>query len=81
MATTNLINAEVKNPNKLPKAAFRAVLESALFINSPTNAPTKGPIIIPPGIGASKPMMSPMVVPIIPALVPQNFLVPRAGIM
>jgi hypothetical protein len=81
IATTNLMNAEVKNPSKLPNAALRAVLESALFINSPAKAPTKAPIIKPPGIGVRSPMMSPTEVPIIPALVPPNFLVPRAGII
>ena len=77
--TTNLIKAEVRNPSKLPKAALSAVLESTLLMTSPKNAPTKGPIIMPPGIGAIKPIMSPTVVPIIPAFVPPNFLVPIAG--
>jgi len=79
-ATTNLIKVEVKNPRKEPKAARRAVLESVLLINSPTNAPKKGPIMIPPGIGENNPTKSPRVVPIIPALDPPNFLVPMAGI-
>ena len=43
--TINFIKAEVKNPNRLPKAAFKAVFVLALFTSSPTNAPINGPKI------------------------------------
>ena len=79
--TISLIKADVKNPNKLPKAALKAIFVLALFKLSPTKAPTKGPKIIPPGIGDSIPKMSPTVVPIIPAFVPPNRFVPIAGMM
>ena len=58
----NLIKAEVKNPNKEPKAALMAILESLLLSNSPTKAPKKGPIKIPPGMGEISPMINPAAV-------------------
>lgn len=67
-------------PRKDPKAAFRAVSESALLNNSPIKAPKNGPMIIPPGTGDIIPIIKPNVVPIIPYLDPPNFLVPSAGI-
>ena len=79
--TTSFIKADVTNPSRLPKAAFKAVFVLALFNLSPTKAPTKGPKMIPPGIGDSSPKMSPIVVPIIPAFVPPNCFVPIAGMI
>ena len=80
-ATINFKKVPVTKPKKEPKAAFKAVLESALLDNSPKYAPTKGPIIIPNGIGAISPIIKPSVVPIIPDLLPPNLLVPIAGMM
>ena len=76
-----MISVEVKKPIKDPKAAFVAVLVSDSFKSSPIRAPTKGPIMIPPGIGAIRPIISPIKVPIIPYLVPPNRLVPSAGMI
>ncbi len=78
--TTSFIIDDVKNPIKLPKAAFSAVFAFVLFKSSPIKAPINNPNIIPAGIGDNNPKIRPIVVPIIPALVPPNFLVPIAGI-
>lgn len=83
METTNFKKVPVMNPRKDPKAAFNAVLLSALLITSPTKAPINGQIIMPnnPKIGKIKEIMSPTVVPIIPALLPPKRFVPAIGIM
>lgn len=83
MATTNFKKVPVMKPKKEPKAAFSAVLLSALLMISPTKAPIKGQIIMPnkPKIGKIKEIISPTVVPIIPVLLPPNRLVPAMGMM
>lgn len=81
IATINLIKVEAKNPKKEPNAAFTALLNSLLLINSPIKAPKKGPMIIPAGIGDKSPTIKPSEVPMMPALLPPNRFVPTAGII